>query len=125
VITSWNYGTNSLPQVRQGTIYLREEPWWLALAGWIIDILTYGCHLFHWIKLPTFLFFTRHGHRYSWREYYGDMGEIYHIYVSSPLFNWQIMHRKAKEYHIEIGYEKVKELFGERDAKLFAEQEEK
>jgi hypothetical protein len=125
MITSWSNGVNPLPQFRYGTLYLREEPWWLALYGWGIDKLGYGCRLLHWIKLPRFIKFTdEDGERISLRDYYGDLGNIYHIYVFNPLFHWHELHHKSKTWDVEVGYDKVKELFGERDAKFFAEHEE-
>jgi hypothetical protein len=123
MITSWNYGINSLPQYKHGVIYLHEEPLWLALCGWGIDILGYGCRCLHWIKMPSFLKVTDDGEVLSWREYYGDLGQIYHMAVYNPLFQWYETHPKRIEFHAEVGYDKVKELFGKRDAKFFAEHE--
>jgi hypothetical protein len=73
--------------------------------------------------MPNSLKITSDGHEYTWREYYGDLGSIYHYRIFSPLFQWHYGHPKSKHFQIEVGYDKVKELFGERDAKLFAEQE--
>jgi len=124
MITSWSYGVNSLPQFRYGTLYLREEPWWLALCGWAIDILGYGCHLFHWIKFPRLIKVKdEDGDIVSLRDQWGDLGVVYHIKVFDPLFQWHYSHPKSKEYRIEVGYDKARELFVERDVKFFTEQE--
>ena len=124
MITSWSYGVNPLPQFRHGTVYLREEPWWLALCGWAIDKIGYGCRMLHWVKMPTFLKYRdEDGEMMSWRDYYGDLGQIYHCCVFEPLFYWHEGHTKAKEYQVEVGYDKVKELFVVKDAEFFAEEE--
>jgi hypothetical protein len=125
MITSWSYGVNAYPQWRKGTLYLREEPWWLALCGWFIDsVVGYGCRWLHWIKMPNFLKIIRGGHEYTWRAYYGDLGSIYHVHIFNPLYQWDYGHPRSKLVDIELGYDKVKQLFGEKDAKFFAEQEE-
>jgi hypothetical protein len=124
MITSWNYSINSLPEFRYGTISLREEPWWLALCGWFIDsVIVYGCDFLYWIKMPKWLAVTDDGGKYSWRDYYGDLGQIYNIHIFSPLFHWHYSHPKSKRFDVEVGYDRVKELFSERDAKFFAEHE--
>ena len=122
-MTSWSYGVNPYPQWRNGVLYLREEPWWLALCGWVIGYLGYGCHFLHWIKMPNWLKVVREGHEYTWREYYGDLGQIYHVRIFDPLFQWHYGHLKSKIFRVEIGYDRVKEIFGERDAKFFANEE--
>jgi hypothetical protein len=124
MITKWSYGVNALPQFRYGTLYLREEPWWLALCGWTINsIVGRGCILLHWIRLPSSIKVVRSGHKYSMRDYYGDVGSLWHVYVFDPLFQWHYGHPKHKEYRIEIGYDRVKGVFGERDKEFFADQE--
>lgn len=122
MITSWSYGVNHLPEYNHGTLYLREEPWWLALLGGVIELLGYGCHLVHWVRMPTFLYVTDDdGNRCSWRDYYGTLGSLWHIYVWEPLFQWHDAHPKSRVFEVEVGYAKVREVFRERDAKFFAE----
>lgn len=125
MITSWSYGVNSLPQFRHGTLYLYEEPWWLALCGWAIQMVVgRGSKLLRWIKFPRSISVVRHEHRYSMRDYYGDFGSLWDVYVFLPLFQWYYPHPKRRYFEIVLGYDKAKEVFGERD-KIFFEEHEK
>lgn len=123
-IRSWNIAINNHPKWRLGTVLVVEQPLWLAVLEWFIDyVLGYGCYVFHWIKLPSFLKLTDEGHEYTWREYYGDVGDLYHLYVFGPIFQWYYRRPGRKEYCVEIGYDKLKDIFGERFARFFADQE--
>lgn len=119
-MTSWSYAINKL--YGTGAILLYEESWWIALCGWIINnVIGYGCHLLHWIKFPNWIKIDRNGYTYGLGEYYGDLGQLYHILIFDPLFQWHIRHRK--EIWVEVGYDRVKELFGASNPKFFADHE--
>ena len=123
--TSWTYGVNALPQFNSGTIYLVEEPTWLAFVGWMINILGYGSYLFHWIPMPKWLHISDKdaNKKYSLYDWWGDFGQLYHLYIYCPCFYWHEEHPKRLKTNIELGYPKIKELFAERDPQYFTEQE--
>jgi hypothetical protein len=124
--TSWSFGGNALPQWRSGAIYLYDEPWWLAFCGWFIwSILGSGCNLLHWIAMPSFLKVTREGCEYTWRDYYGDVGQLWHIYVFDKAFQWHHAHPKHKEIVVELGYDRIKEIFGKHEPKYFKDCEDR
>lgn len=120
-VTSYSFGGNSLAKFRSGTIYLREEPRWLAFAGYLIDLIGYGCRPLHWIVLPNWIKVKREGHEYSLQEYYGSIGDLYHLFVYSPLFQWHWSHAKATNTNVHVGYDKLKELFVKHNPEYFAE----
>jgi hypothetical protein len=123
-VTSWSFGGNSLPQFRSGTVTFYDDPLWLSIWGWIIDnIIRYGCWLFHWIKLPKSIYITDEGIKYSLREWWGDVGELYHIYIYGKLWTWYCCHPSRKIVDIEVGYDKLKEMFGEHNPEYFLEQD--
>lgn len=122
--TSWSFGGNHLPQFRSGTIWLYDEPLWLAIAGWLIDsVIGNGCPCFHWIKLPKHFFITRDGARYSLRDYYGDFGNLYHIWIYDPLFQWHYSHKRRIVISIEVGYDRLKEIFEPIEPAYFSNQD--
>ena len=118
--TSWSFGGNALPEWRSGHIYLFDEPWWLAFCGWFIwTILGRGCQLLHWIKLPRSFNVTIDGETMSWRDYYGDVGFIYHCHVFNPCFQWHEGHPKRKQIIVDLGYDRIREIFEKHDPEYF------
>lgn len=121
----WTYGANALPQFRRGHLYLIDEPAWLALAGWFIDQAGRGCCLFHWIKLPAWLHITdKDGRRWSWAEWWGDLGQVWHAKIFCPLFYWHDGHPRRKQITVEIGYDRLKEVLGAYDPEYFKDCED-
>lgn len=122
----WTYGINSLPQFKSGHIVLIEQPWWLAFIEWYIDnVIGRFCCLFHWINLPKWLYITDKddGKKYSWYEWWGDVGALWHLYVFCPCFYWYCDHPKRIEYKVEIGSDKLKEILYSNDPKYFDDEE--
>ena len=123
-VTSWSFGGNSLPQFRSGTVTFYDDPLWLATCGWLIDgVIGYGCRLLHWIKLPKWIYITHEGIKYSLSQWYGNVGTIYHFVIYQPLYLRYYYHPNRKVVDIEVGYDKLKEMFGEHNPEYFLEQD--
>jgi len=124
---TWTYGINT--HYKQGTLYLTTMPLWLYLVGDVLieSVISRVCCLFHWMKLPNIKYKTiQEGtdtYTYTWSEYYGDVGEIFRLLVFFPLSMWYWRHPKRKETPIELGYDKVKELFYTDNPKFFDDEE--
>lgn len=124
-ITGWTFGGNSYSQWRSGTIYLTYQPWWLALIGWFEDsILSRICDILMWIQLPNIGKIESDGEYCTWKEYYGSIGDLFHIYIHTPIFEWYYANKNRKEIKIEVGYDELKKLFYKYDQKYFDEHEE-
>jgi hypothetical protein len=124
-MTSWTFGGNKLPQFRTGTIYLVFQPWWLALIGWFEEsVLARFCDLFMNIPLPNIGKIESDGEFYTWKEYYGTVGDLIHINIHNPIFQWYYANPKRKEIEFEVGYDKLEELFCEYDKKYFTEEDD-
>lgn len=61
----------------------------------------------------------RDGNEYSLREYYGSVGDLYHIYVYDKLFQWHWSHPEAINTYVEVGYDRLKELFVNNNSNFF------
>ena len=120
-ITSYSFGGNALAKFRSGSIYLREEPRWLAFTGYLINLIGYVCRPLHWIKLPKSIKVMRDGHEYSLRDYYGSVGDLYHIFVYDKLFQWHWAHPKAVNLTVSVGYDKLKSIFEKTYPEYFKE----
>lgn len=120
---TWTFSINSLPQYRYGTITAIEQPWWLALIEWLNDEVSHWvCKPLYCIKLPNWFPRQRDPddvEKYTLREWYGDLGQVVWVFIFEPLFQWIDHHPERKEYDLEIGYDKVKELFYERSKSFF------
>ena len=124
IMTSWDFGGNCLPQYRSGSIYLIDQPLWLALIGWFSDeILSRICDLLMYIPLPNYGRIIDEGEFYTIKEYYGTVGDLFHVFVHDPVFQWHWNHKKKKEIIVEVGYDRLKELFSNYDNKYFEEME--
>jgi hypothetical protein len=119
--TSYTYGANALEKYRLGAIYLRDEPLWLAVAGYLIDLTGYVSQVLGYVHLPESIKIIRDGHEYSLRDYYGSFGDLWHIYVFDALFQWHWNHPRAVNIDVEIGYDRLKELFGKSAPEYFTE----
>jgi len=119
-VRDWSFGGNNHPQFMKGTVYLYEEPAWLGFCGWFINsVLGRGCCLFHWIKLSNSIRITRDEYVYTLREYYGDVGDLFYMYVYQPLWEWHYKHPKRRGVEVEIGWERVKLIFESGDPEYF------
>lgn len=121
---SWSYGINRHED--HGHVEIVDAPWWLviieSLAFWI------DWQWLHRVPLPDWPQIIR---QEGWgderpltpQEWMGDVGCVVLYCVSVPLINWVYRHPRWNERHVEVGFERIKELFGEEDAEFFAEHE--
>lgn len=122
-MTNWTFAGNYL--FKSGTIYLTYQPFWLSLIGWFEEsVLSRICDVLMWIPLPNIGNIKDGNETCTWKEYYGSIGDLFHIYIHTPVFNWYWNHPNRKEIKVEVGYDKLKELFYEYDKKYFDENEE-
>jgi len=125
-MTSWHFGGNCYFKYRSGSIYLIDRPWWLALVVWFSDeILGRICDLLMCIPLPKYGRIVEQGQVFTIKEYYGTVGDLFHIYIHDPVFTWCWTHKKKKEIIVDVGYDKLKELFNEYDGKYFKDIEDR
>lgn len=120
-IRTWYYGTNSYVDFQIGDVHCIERPLWVHIGNWFVfSVLGRGCCLLHWLELPKSIKTVQDGVEYSMREYYGDVGSVYHTLVFSPVFQWwyDIEKNHQKEWVVSVGYEKLREIFGEYDKSL-------
>ena len=118
---TWYISGNALKRYKYGSVDVEEMPWWLFVVDWWAD---YGCSFIPPIPFPKFFKITIHeddGTTYEStpREYWGDLEQWYCGTVASPLTQWVFRHPKRKSYTVEIGYDKLREIFYESDKKWF------
>jgi hypothetical protein len=58
----------------------------------------------------------------TWKEWYGDLSQLFHCFVHMPVFNF--CQDRIQSKMVELGYDKVKEMFYEEDKKFWDEEQE-
>ncbi|MBW1728557.1 MAG: hypothetical protein JRJ62_13500, partial [Deltaproteobacteria bacterium] len=56
----------------------------------------------------------------TWKEWYGDLNQLFHCFVHIPIFNFCM--RIVKTRFVELDYDKVKEMFYEEDKEFWEEE---
>lgn len=102
-MTRWSIGSNNI--YFSASIYLKEAPWYIFL---IDSISAFICHWIPRIPLPP-IKIKRDNEIYKLGEYYGTIGDLFHLYIHMPIFNW--CYRKIKETNIRFPYQMLDELF--------------
>lgn len=123
-INVWEFGVNPHPNWRKGTLYLYEQPLWLGLVGLFVDVIGYGCCLFHWLKFPDWITVARDGEKLTMKEWYGDAGQLWHLFIYCPIFEWYDRRKQDYVMVVEIGYDRLKEILGPAHADFFAYQDD-
>lgn len=115
----WSWGGNDI--WKTGCISLHDTPAWRHYLCLAVDWLAY---LTHWIKFPRWprWYDNELGEYINPRDYWGDLGCLILCYWLTPLYNFE--YKQDKGYHIEIGYDRLKEIFYERNKEYFDELEE-
>lgn len=89
---SWSYGINSIYE--KASIHLAEGPWWVFVMDRIAEFL---CGLVPAISLPKFkirlkesedIEFNEGSEWTTLRDWYGDLGQAFHCFVHTPVFNF-------------------------------------
>lgn len=99
----WNTGSNCY--YFTSSIYLDEAPWYIFFIEHAIQWI---CHYFPRIPLPP-IKIKRYGEETTLRAYYGTAGDLFHVYVCTPVFNW--CWENTERQSIEFPYKMIEELF--------------
>lgn len=114
-IRTWHFSYNNYIQWKLGTVHCIERSLWVQVGGWFVNsVLGRGCSLLHWAKFPNWIKITNDGEVHGLRDYYGDLGCMYHSFIYNPVFQWwyRIERRNQKEWSVELGYDQLREIFG-------------
>ncbi|MEA3414828.1 MAG: hypothetical protein U9R02_01510 [Thermodesulfobacteriota bacterium] len=121
---SWNYGINSL--YKTASIDLRTGHWWLFALERVAE---FCCDIAPPIPLPNAKKRLRDqedielndGNSWTtWKEWYGDLSQLFHCFVHVPIFDF--CQKRIKCKFIELDYDKVKEMFYQEDKKFWDEE---
>jgi len=121
---TWTYGINSL--YRTASIDLQAGPWWAALDR----AVEWCCDCAPAIPLPNVKLRRRDpediemndGHQWTtWKEWYGDLSQLFHCFVHMPVFNY--CQRRIRSRIVELDYDRAKEMFYEEDKKFWDEEQ--
>jgi hypothetical protein len=128
IVTSWAIAANSHKSWRSGCVLCVEQPLSLAFFEWFMDnVLAAVCCGLHWIKFPNWprrKWESDDDCEYTPKEYWGDLGIWYHCHIFVPIFDWYYRRQSRKEWTVEVGYDRLKEIFGEKETEFFKEQDE-
>jgi len=100
----WSTGSNNY--YFTCSIYLDEASWYVFALE---DSIQWICHFFPRIPLPNFIKIKREGEEYTLRSWYGTTGDLFHIYVCSPIFEW--CWNNTKKQTIQFPYEMLMKIF--------------
>lgn len=126
---TWNIGTNSRPEFRYGTLYVYDEPVWLAICNWFVNtVVSFPYTALGWVPLPSWprrqWRHCKPGETYTLREYYGTLGDLWFAFVYTHCLNWVWDRRMKYEIRVELGFDRLRELFGDTEAEYFRQVDE-
>lgn len=97
-----------------GGLHVVSRPWQLALVEWFAHWIAW--EWLYKVKMPRWPVrewapddpdeFSR----CSPREWFGDVGSVVLMYVTSPLVNWVERHERYKFTQVSLGWTRVREL---------------
>ncbi|HUV62987.1 MAG TPA: hypothetical protein VMW24_03760 [Sedimentisphaerales bacterium] len=116
-VRSWHYATNNNIEFQIGDVICIEQPLRWAIIEWLVDrVITWPCAALGCIRFPDWFPSARDDdypdELHTLGEWYGDMGQFYHLKVCDPIYQWLWRVRKRKEWTIELGYKRLAEVFG-------------
>ena len=121
---TWSYGINSL--YKTASIDLRTGPWCLFALERTAE---FCCDIIPSIPLPNAKKRLRDqedielngGNPWTtWKEWYGDLSQLFHCFVHVPIFDF--CQKRIKCKFIELDYDKVKEMFYQADKRFWDEE---
>jgi hypothetical protein len=125
-VKTWTYGINSL--YKTASIDLQAGPWW---AFFLERMVEWCCDLVPDIPLPNVRLRLRDpedielndGHQVTtWKEWYGDLSQLFHCFVHIPVFNY--CQRRIRSKILELDYDRAKEMFYEEDKEFWDKEQE-
>ena len=121
---TWSYGINSL--YKTASIDLRTGPWWVFALERTAELC---CDMIPSIPMPDAKKRLRDqveielngGNPWTtWKEWYGDLSQLFHCFVHVPIFDF--CQKRVKCKFIELDYDKVKEMFYQEDKRFWDEE---
>lgn len=117
---NWTYGINNYHKT--ASIYLEIASWHIFVIRRVSEFM---CDIFPAIQLPDIKFRLRdrdnieanEGEWTTFKEWHGDMQQLFHIYIHMPIF--EFCDDRIETKYIEIDYDKCKELFYKEKDKAF------
>jgi len=118
---TWSYGINSI--YKKASIYLEEASWWVFALDRIIEFL---CDFIPPVPFPKIkmrlkdredIEFNGDSEWTTWREWYGDLSQLFHCFVHMPIFDFCQKRIKCKS--VEINYDNAKKIFYEEDKEFW------
>ncbi len=81
----WNVGTNSY--YKKADLILDEGPWYAFLTS---DLIMLICSKIPPVPIPfgTLIKITRDDQKHTVTEYYGNIADLFHMFVCSPVTQW-------------------------------------
>jgi len=117
---SWSYGINNY--YKTANISLEIAPWYIFAIEKASEFI---CGIIPPIPLPDIKFRLKDKdsikfNQSEWttvREWYGDLSQLFHSVIHVPIFDfcWDRIISK----HVEMDYEKLKEMFYKEDKEFF------
>jgi hypothetical protein len=115
-LKDWNYGINSL--YKTGHISLEEAPWYVFAIACVVEWI---CDHMPAIPLPDDPIKDEDGNNTTLKAYYGELNHLWHDKVDDPVFQWA--EKQKRTVVIDFPYEKLREIFYEKDKNFFGEEE--
>jgi len=109
---NWSYSINSL--FNKGELHLEEAPSYAYATEFASEFI---CDLILDIPLPEIQILDDEGKQTTLREQHGSVGQLWHLKVCIPVCAWAWS--KTKSTVVPLGYDKVREIFYEKDQKFF------
>jgi hypothetical protein len=118
---TWSYGVNSI--YKKAGIYLEEASWWVFVVDRFVEFL---CDFMPSVPLPKIKMrlkdkedveFNGGNELTTLWDWYGDLRQVFHCFVHMPLFDF--CQKRIGCKHIEIDYNKAKEMFYEEDKEFW------
>jgi hypothetical protein len=122
-LRKWGYAINSYRNI--ANIHIDYGPWWAFAMD---DLLSSVCDIIPAIPFPAFKMRLKdpgdvefHGGEWTtWREWYGDLNQYFHLRVHNPVFYY--CQDRIKTKSVDIPLAKARELFYEADRKFWDEE---
>lgn len=115
---TWTYAANSY--YKTASYVLEEAPWHSFFLEWFIQSI---CYIFSKFPIPfgskIKIRDEEDGEVFTLKEYYGNMGGLFHMYVCDLIT--QFCYKKRKMKFIDTDYEQLKKERYKESPDLFEE----